>query len=96
MKSIFIANVSHELRTPLALICGPAEQLIRDEEDEGKIKLLNIIQANGYIVLKVKRTDIYIYLNYEIANKYKYMSILARQRSSRTIKTRSRQVKTGI
>lgn len=71
MKSIFIANVSHELRTPLALICGPAEQLIRDEEDEGKIKLLNIIQANGYIVLKVKRTDNNNNISYyEIANKY--------------------------
>ena len=70
MKSIFIANVSHELRTPLALICGPAEQLIRDEEDEGKIKLLNIIQANGYIVLKVIHTDNTYISNYEIYNKY--------------------------
>ncbi|MEW6705996.1 MAG: ATP-binding protein [Pseudomonadota bacterium] len=31
LKSQFFANVSHELRTPLALILGPAQQLLNDE-----------------------------------------------------------------
>lgn len=44
MRKEFVVNVSHELRTPLTAIAGFVETLkIRDLDDKGKTKALNII-----------------------------------------------------
>jgi signal transduction histidine kinase/DNA-binding response OmpR family regulator len=53
-KSRFFADVSHELRTPLTLILGPADTLLkRQEEKSEEWGLLNIIQENGQKLLKL-------------------------------------------
>lgn len=53
-KTKFFANVSHELRTPLALILGPADQLLRDEQltDERQRFRLNTIKRNAQALLQ--------------------------------------------
>jgi signal transduction histidine kinase/DNA-binding response OmpR family regulator len=53
-KSRFFADVSHELRTPLTLILGPADTLLkRQDEKSEEWGLLNIIQENGRKLLKL-------------------------------------------
>jgi signal transduction histidine kinase len=52
-KSRFFANVSHELRTPLALILGPAEHLLEDDNlHEAQRQQLRSMVANGRLLLK--------------------------------------------
>lgn len=52
-KSRFFANVSHELRTPLALILGPAEQLLGDDNlSSDQQRQLRSMVANGRLLLK--------------------------------------------
>jgi ligand-binding sensor domain-containing protein/signal transduction histidine kinase/CheY-like chemotaxis protein/AraC-like DNA-binding protein len=52
-KNEEFANVSHEFRTPLTLVLGPVAQLIENAKDETSINKLNIIQRNGYRLLRM-------------------------------------------
>lgn len=53
LKTQFFANVSHELRTPLALILGPSEQLLDDDNlrPEQRPQLQSVVN-NGKALLK--------------------------------------------
>lgn len=53
LKTQFFANVSHELRTPLALILGPSEQMLDDDNlrPEQRRQLQSIVN-NGKTLLK--------------------------------------------
>ena len=44
VKSEFVANVTHELRTPVNGISGNAQELLDQEQDKEKIKLLQLIE----------------------------------------------------
>ena len=44
VKSEFVANVTHELRTPVNGILGNIRELISCEEDNNKLKLLNLVE----------------------------------------------------
>lgn len=44
VKSEFVANVTHELRTPVNGILGNAQELISQETDKDKLKLLQMIE----------------------------------------------------
>ena len=47
LKSKFFANISHEFRTPLALILGPIDELLKDNDDPGETSGLELIQRNA-------------------------------------------------
>lgn len=47
------ANVSHEFRTPLTLILGPLAQVIKSDIEPTALKKLNIVQRNGYRLLRM-------------------------------------------
>ena len=44
VKNEFVANVTHELRTPVNGILGNTQELISLEEDNGKLKLLRLVE----------------------------------------------------
>lgn len=44
VKSEFVANVTHELRTPVNGILGNVRELIEEENDNGKMRALRIIE----------------------------------------------------
>lgn len=52
-KNEEFANVSHEFRTPLTLILGPIAQLLRIQRDDNELQKLNIVQRNGYRLLRM-------------------------------------------
>lgn len=52
-KNEEFANVSHEFRTPLTLILGPIAQLLNNNHSEQDINKLNIVQRNGYRLLRM-------------------------------------------
>lgn len=52
-KNEEFANVSHEFRTPLTLILGPLAQVIKKINTEEEINRLNIVQRNGYRLLRM-------------------------------------------
>lgn len=52
-KNEEFANVSHEFRTPLTLILGPLAQVIKKIKTEEEINRLNIVQRNGYRLLRM-------------------------------------------
>lgn len=53
-KNDEFANVSHEFRTPLTLILGPVQRLLsRVSEQDKEAKELNIVQRNGYRLLRM-------------------------------------------
>ena len=53
VKSQFFANVSHELRTPLALILGPTERLLGDDNLTAEQKRqLHTVSQSGKALLK--------------------------------------------
>ena len=52
-KTEEFANVSHEFRTPLTLVLGPLAQLLKRHQDPEDQKQLNIIQRNGYRLLRM-------------------------------------------
>jgi signal transduction histidine kinase/DNA-binding response OmpR family regulator len=47
------ATVSHEFRTPLTLILGPLSQLLASSKSQRDIERLNIVQRNGYRLLRM-------------------------------------------
>lgn len=53
LKLNFFTNVSHELRTPLALIISPLESMIREEENAGKRRKLELIHRNAIRLLNL-------------------------------------------
>lgn len=53
LKLNFFTNVSHELRTPLTLIISPLVNMIRDEEDPGKKRKLELIHRNATRLLNL-------------------------------------------
>jgi len=52
-KNEEFANVSHEFRTPLTLILGPLAQVIKKIETKQELHRLNIVQRNGYRLLRM-------------------------------------------
>lgn len=52
VKTNFFTNVSHELRTPLALILGPAEKLLSNNNLPETDQKLKLIQKNARVLLK--------------------------------------------
>lgn len=53
LKTTFFTNVSHELRTPLALIMGPVEKLLSQNDFPGYHERdLRVIQQNARVLLK--------------------------------------------
>lgn len=46
-KLQFFTNISHEFRTPLTLIIGPLENMISEENNEGKKVHLNLVLKNA-------------------------------------------------
>lgn len=53
LKTQFFANVSHELRTPLALILGPIEKLLKQEDWNQEYRRdLTIVDRNARLLLK--------------------------------------------
>lgn len=52
-KNEEFANVSHEFRTPLTLILGPITQLLTSSKQDSEIKKLNVVQRNGYRLLRM-------------------------------------------
>ena len=52
-KNEEFANISHEFRTPLTLILGPAAQLLKSEKSDIDLNRLNIIQRNGFRLLRM-------------------------------------------
>ncbi len=52
-KSEFLANVSHEIRTPLNAIMGFVSMLKKKEDDENKLKYLNIVDDSSKHLLCV-------------------------------------------
>jgi PAS domain S-box-containing protein len=52
-KSLFLANVSHDLRTPLNSVLGFTEILLRDEADERRRHLLDLVRSSGSDLLKL-------------------------------------------
>jgi len=52
-KNEEFANVSHEFRTPLTLILGPLSQVLKTNKNPEEISRLNIVQRNGYRLLRM-------------------------------------------
>jgi signal transduction histidine kinase len=53
VKNRFFANLSHELRTPLALILGPVEQMLEDDNlTDAQRRALHGVGANSRSLLK--------------------------------------------
>ncbi len=52
-KNEEFANVSHEFRTPLTLILGPLAQVLKTNKNVDEINRLNIVQRNGYRLLRM-------------------------------------------
>jgi len=52
-KNEEFANVSHEFRTPLTLILGPIAQLLKNKNNEQQNSRLNVVQRNGYRLLRM-------------------------------------------
>lgn len=52
VKTNFFTNVSHELRTPLALILGPTEKLLSNDNLPETDQKLKLIQKNARVLLK--------------------------------------------
>lgn len=52
-KLSFFTNVSHDFRTPLTLVSAPIENLLRDEKDANKQKLLTLANKNVQVLLRL-------------------------------------------
>ena len=52
-KNEEFANISHEFRTPLTLILGPLTKVLQSKQLKENINRLNIIQRNGYRLLRM-------------------------------------------
>ena len=53
LKTRFFTNISHEFRTPISLIMTPTQQLLDQEDDEGKKSDLSLIKKNADRLLKL-------------------------------------------
>ena len=53
LKLNFFTNVSHELRTPLTLIISPLANMMKNEENEGKKRKLELIHRNAERLLNL-------------------------------------------
>jgi signal transduction histidine kinase len=53
LKDEFVSSVSHELRTPLTSICGYAELLVDDVEDEQARGYVRIVERNAHRLLEL-------------------------------------------
>lgn len=54
LKSLFFTNITHEFRTPLTLILGPAEELLKENENSGFVKKqAELIQKNAQRLLRL-------------------------------------------
>ena len=52
-KSEFLANMSHEIRTPLTAIIGGVELMTSAHENEERLRILSMIEANGAHLLRL-------------------------------------------
>lgn len=53
LKLNFFTNVSHELRTPLTLIISPLANMIKNEDNDGKKRKLELIHRNAERLLNL-------------------------------------------
>lgn len=52
-KLKFFINIAHELRSPITLILSPLSDLLRQEDNDKKIKLLNTMQRNANRIMNL-------------------------------------------
>ena len=53
LKLKFLTNLSHDFRTPISLIMGPVDQLITEENVNGKLDKLSMIRRNARRLLNL-------------------------------------------
>jgi len=53
LKTKFFSTITHELKTPLTLIKAPLERIIKEEQDEDKVRKLNVIDRNASRLIKL-------------------------------------------
>lgn len=53
LKLKFLTNLSHDFRTPISLIMGPVDQLITEENANGKLDKLGMIRRNARRLLNL-------------------------------------------
>jgi len=53
LKTRFFSTITHELKTPLTLIKAPLERIIDEEQDEDKVRKLNVIDRNAGRLIKL-------------------------------------------
>ncbi|MBM3436199.1 MAG: response regulator [Bacteroidetes bacterium] len=63
-KTRFLANMSHEIRTPLNGVIGFSEMLSSQEKDEGKARILRMIEESGNQLVQIVN-DIFDYSRIE-------------------------------
>ena len=49
----FFINISHEIRTPMSLIISPLQKLIKNEENNERLKIYHIIYRNAERILNL-------------------------------------------
>ena len=52
-KLQFFINISHEIRTPMSLIISPLQKLIKNEENNERLKIYHIIYRNAERILNL-------------------------------------------
>lgn len=52
-KLQFFMNISHEIRTPMSLIISPLQKLIKNEENEERLRIYHIIYRNAERILNL-------------------------------------------
>lgn len=52
-KMNFFTNISHEFRTPLTLIISPLEKMLKEEKDEEKRQVFNLMHRNAERLLRL-------------------------------------------
>lgn len=53
LKFRFFTNISHEFKTPLTMIMTPIEKLLKEEQNEEKKTILNMVYRNAQNLLKM-------------------------------------------
>ena len=80
-KLQFFINISHEIRTPMSLIISPLQKLIKNEENNERLKIYHIIYRNAERILnlvnqlmdirKIDKGQMFLMFNFRSTGKYK-------------------------